>query len=242
MITLYTFGPYFGLPDASPFVMKAMMLLKLANLDFREERGGFRRAPKGKLPYIDDDGTIVADSTLIRLHLEAKYRLDLDAGLDPTQRAAAWAVEKMCEDHLYWAVVASRWLDTANFAKGPARFFESVPWPLRPIVSGLVRRRVASAARAQGLARHSPAERDGLAIRDIDSLATLLGDKPFLMGDAPCGADATAIAFVANLLAPLFDTPLLAATRTHSNLVAYRDRLMKSYFPEVAENPPPNAG
>lgn len=30
MIKLYGSGPYFGLPDASPFVTKAEMLLKLA--------------------------------------------------------------------------------------------------------------------------------------------------------------------------------------------------------------------
>lgn len=237
MITLYTFGPYFGLPDASPFVTKAMVLLKLANLEFREDRGGFRKAPKGKLPYIDDAGTIVADSTLIRFHLEQKYGFDFDAGLDPTQKAIAWAVEKMCEEHLYWAVVAVRWLDDANFATGPARFFDSVPWPLRPIVTALVRRQVASAARAQGLARHTPAEREGLAIRDIDALAVLLGDKPFLMGDTPCGADATVFSSVASLLLAEFRTPLLAATRAHENLVAYRNRLMAAYFPELAESP-----
>ncbi len=30
MITLHTFGPAFGQPDPSPFVMKAMALLKLS--------------------------------------------------------------------------------------------------------------------------------------------------------------------------------------------------------------------
>ena len=34
MITLYSFGPMFGLPDASPFVTKAEMLLKLSGLPF----------------------------------------------------------------------------------------------------------------------------------------------------------------------------------------------------------------
>ena len=38
MITLRTFGPYFGLPDASPFVIKAMLLLKFAGLEYQEER------------------------------------------------------------------------------------------------------------------------------------------------------------------------------------------------------------
>jgi len=32
MITLYSFGPAFGLPDPSPFVTKAATLLKMAGL------------------------------------------------------------------------------------------------------------------------------------------------------------------------------------------------------------------
>lgn len=80
MIRLYTFGPLAGLPDFSPFVIKAMLLLKMAGLDHVEDRTGFRRAPKGKLPYIDDDGEIVADSFFIRQHIEKKYRFDYDAG------------------------------------------------------------------------------------------------------------------------------------------------------------------
>jgi hypothetical protein len=43
MITLYIFGPYFGLPDGSPFVTKAMLLLKFAGLEFSEDRGGIAR-------------------------------------------------------------------------------------------------------------------------------------------------------------------------------------------------------
>jgi hypothetical protein len=50
MITLYAFGPYFGLPDGSPFVVKAMMLLKLSGLPYREDRNGLSKAAKGKLP------------------------------------------------------------------------------------------------------------------------------------------------------------------------------------------------
>jgi hypothetical protein len=44
-------------------VTKAMLLLKFAGLEFSEDRGGYRKAPKGKLPFIDDEGLIVADST-----------------------------------------------------------------------------------------------------------------------------------------------------------------------------------
>ena len=50
MITLYTFGPAFGLPDPSPFVTKVEVLLKMAGLAYGTNTTGFRRAPKGKLP------------------------------------------------------------------------------------------------------------------------------------------------------------------------------------------------
>src|SRR5262245_57268478 len=123
MITLYSFGRAFGLPDPSPFVTKVEMLLKLSGLPYRTDTEGFGKAPKGKLPYIDDDGVRVADSTFIRWHLESKHGIDFDRGLSAEQRAVAWAFEKMAEDHLYWPLVHSRWVDDANFAKGPMVFF-----------------------------------------------------------------------------------------------------------------------
>jgi len=89
MITLYAFGPMWGLPDPSPFVMKTGVQLKLAGLPFVTERGGPATAPKGKLLFILDDGELVADSTFIRDHLERKYGLDLDADLTAVQRAQA---------------------------------------------------------------------------------------------------------------------------------------------------------
>ena len=81
MITLYTFGPASGLPDISPFVTKAEMLLKLARLDYQTDSNGFDKAPKGKLPYIVDDGEFIADYTFIRWHLEKKNGIDFDQGL-----------------------------------------------------------------------------------------------------------------------------------------------------------------
>ena len=50
MITLYNFGPAFGLPDPSPFVMKVEVLLKMAKLPYQTDSAGFSKAPKGKDP------------------------------------------------------------------------------------------------------------------------------------------------------------------------------------------------
>jgi glutathione S-transferase len=237
MITLYTFGPYFGLPDASPFVIKAMLLLKFAGLEYSEDRGGYGKAPKGKLPYINDDGLIVADSTFVRFHIEKKHSFDFDAGLDAAQKATAWSVEKMCEDHLYWALVVSRWIDDANFAKGPAHFFKAVPF--RPVVQSLVRRKVKKTLKLQGFGRHTAAEQDELALADINALAALIGDKAFLMGEKPCGADATVFAFVASFLTTVFDTPIRTAAERHPNLAAYKDRITRLYFSHSEAEPLP---
>ena len=72
MITLYTFGPYFGLPDGSPFVIKAMLLLKFAGLEYSENRGGYGNAPKGKLPYINADVRPLSPREKIRFRFRCR--------------------------------------------------------------------------------------------------------------------------------------------------------------------------
>jgi glutathione S-transferase len=235
MITLYTFGPAFGLPDPSPFVTKAELLLKMAGQPYRTDTGGFGKAPKGKLPYIEDDGVRVGDSTFIRWHLETKYGIDLDRGLSAEQRAVAWAFEKMVEDHLYWAVVDARWVDDANFRKGPAVFFQKVPAPMRPIVIALIRRQVRKSLHAHGMGRHSPDEIVRLAVRGVDSIADYLGSKPYFMGAEPTGVDATIFAFIAGVLCPHFDTPIRAAAERHDNLKRYVGRMTARYYPDLKE-------
>lgn len=231
MITLYTFGPYFGLPDASPFVVKAMLLLKWAGLDYRVDTSGFRKAPKSKLPYINDNGQIVADSTFIRFHIEERHGHDFDQGLSPRDKAIGWAVEKMCEDHLYWAMIDVRWGHQANFDRGPRTFFDIAPGPLRPIIAKIVRRKALGSARAHGMGLHSRAEIERLAVEDIAAISNILGDKPYLMGDRPCAADASVFALLTGIFTPVFETPIRDAAAEFPNLAAYCERISREYFP-----------
>jgi glutathione S-transferase len=234
MITLYKFGPGFGLPDPSPFVLKGELLLKLAGLPYEIDLRGFGKAPKGKLPFIRDEGETVADSAFIRFHIERKYGFDFDEGLTGEQKSVGWAIEKMCEDHLYWAIIDARWFDEANFARGPAAFFKRAPAPIRPVVKTLVLRKLRKTAVSHGMGRHSKADIEELARRDLDAIAGVLGDKPYLLGAKPHGADATVFGSVASCLCKIFDTPVRTAAESHPNLVAYRDRMMKRFYPEFA--------
>lgn len=234
MITLYTFGANFGLPDPSPFVTKAEVLLKMSGLEYKTDTQGFTKAPKGKLPYIDDDGTIVADSMHIRWHLENKHNIEFSPGLTDQQRAISWALERMCEEHLYWTVVMHRWLDDANFNKGPRKFFKAVPAPLRPLVTAKVRRDIKRNLWGQGLGRHTDQEVAQHAAADLKALSDFLGDNPWLMGANPTAGDATVFAFVASAMCAFFNGPIGDAARSHQNLVAYRDRGMNLWFPKYA--------
>lgn len=241
MITLYKFGPFLGTPDSSPFVIKVMMLLRLAGVQFREAQGNPFKAPHGLLPYIEDDGKRVADSTMIRFHLEKKYGFDFDRGLGKEQRAIAWAVEKMCEDHLYFSMIEMRWLDADNFREGLGRhMFDAIPAAARPIAKAVLRRMNAKRLHGHGIGRHPRQQIAELATRDVEALAAILGSKPYLMGDEPCAADAFVFGIITSILTPPLKSPIRAAMEQYANLVGYRDRITSQYFsgPSLASAEP----
>lgn len=230
-LTLYATRAGFDLPDTSPFVLKTEVQLQMAGLGYERESAIPPQAPKGKLPYIDDHGVVVTDSTFIRAHIERTCGVDLDAGLDALQRAQAWAIERMLEDHLYFAMVWFRWLDPANFAKGPAHFADSAPQDQREQLRHELQSRKRAELHAQGLGRHTPEDIATLGTRSIDALAVQLGDKPWLMGEIQSGVDATAFGMLACVLTPFFDTPLRRAAQAHANLTAYVARMMQRFYP-----------
>jgi len=232
MITLYGFGAGFGLPEISPFVTKSEVQLKMAGLAYRKQRAMPPASPKGQLPYIEDDGRNIADSTFIRAHIEGKYGFDFDAGLSQKERAQAWAFERMIEHHVYWGMVGARWVDADNFAKGPAHFFDGAPEDRREKLREDAQFRVAENYLLSGLGRHAPDDDVELALRSIFALSVQLGDKPYLMGDKPCGMDATAFGALSGILTPFFESKLRARVEQYDNLAAYVGRMMGQYFPE----------
>jgi glutathione S-transferase len=236
-IVFYASRPGFDLPDTSPFVMKTEVQLKMAGLAYEKVSAIPPDAPKGKLPYIVDEGEIVPDSTFIRAHIERKYDVDLDEGLDTQQRAQAWAIERLLEDHLYFSMVWFRWIDPHNFAKGPAHFADRAPEAQREQMRRDMQTRKDADLKAHGIGRHNAQEIAMLGTRSIDALSQLLGGKSYFMGDKPASVDATALGVLAAILTPFFDTPLRGALVAHPNLVSYIGRMMKRYYPDHAWAP-----
>ena len=97
--------------------------------------------------------------------------------------------------------------------------------------------RVAENYLLSGLGRHAPDEDIDLAVRSLFALSVQLGDKPYLMGETPCGTDATAFGALAGILTPFFDSKLRERVEHFGNLTAYVDRMMLQYYPEFAWKP-----
>ena len=233
MIQLYQFAPAFGLPNASPFCMKLETYLRMADLPFEIPRFSLQRmqqAPKGKLPYIVDGAHTVADSGLVIDYLKRTYGDPLDAWLSAEQRAQALAWQRLLEEHLYWAVLYTRWMEPAGWAFTRAAFFAGMPAPLKWIVPPLARRGMAKALHGHGMGRHSAAEIIALGCADITALADFLGDKPFFLGAQPSALDAVAYGFLANLLWAPVESALKQQAQQYPQLQAYCARMRARYY------------
>ena len=235
MIKLYSFGQAFNLADPSPFVVKVNLHLKANSIEFEDipSADNLQKAPKGKLPFIDDNGTIIADSSFIVEHLKQQHNADIDSWLSEKQKATAHLMSKSLEENFYWCIVHSRWICQDTWPTVRAQFFDSMPFPLNKIVPIVAHKRVRNNIKGHGLGRHSDEEIMGIAKRTLESLSILLGNKPFYFGDKISSLDICVYAMVANLTQSNIDNEMSTMAREFKNLVAFTTRIKNEYYPEL---------
>jgi glutathione S-transferase len=235
-VRLHKFGEAWGIADPSPFCLKLESFLREADIAYEvvpfDPTRSFAKAPKGKLPFIEDeDGTVVGDSSLIIGRLSRQRDIDMDAPLDDRQGCVSLAFRRLLDEHLYWVGVYSRWFDEPGWSVIRELFFAGVPRPMRPLASLLARRRMARALRAQGTGRHSREEIYALGSEDVRALSRLLGDETyFFAAERPTLLDLWAHAFIAELVAPPIDSPLKTAILALPNLTDHFRRLQARLY------------
>jgi glutathione S-transferase len=234
MITLYSFPGFGTLPSLSPFCFKMETYLKLTKRDYRTVfPAAPNKAPKGKLPYIEDQGRVVGDSGFIIDYLKATYGDPLDDGMSATEQATAHAFRRLFEENFYWCMVYARWFDAANWDASKRAIFAKMPLPLRLIAPPLVRRSLWKQIRGHGMGRHAQAEVYKIALDDLTAASRFLGDKPYFMGDRPRTIDATAHAFLALFLFSPINLPNRAEIDKLGNLKPYCERMHRELFGAV---------
>jgi glutathione S-transferase len=220
MITLFSYPELYGVADNNPYGLKVFAFLKLCNVRFRHEHiFDAKAAPRGQLPYIDDDGEIVGDSDTIISHLIAKYRLTIDGAITPSQKTTGLLVRRTLDD-LYWVMSYSRWRDP--------RF-----WPLFRDQILKTHAEVTAASlegaqqynfqryHCQGIGRYEPDAVYARGLADLHALADLLGQATFMFGATPTSVDAGVYGFLADIHFYQIDTPLKRFVSEHSQLVRH---------------------
>jgi glutathione S-transferase len=220
VLTLYSYPELFGLPDNNPYGLKVFAFLKLARLPFRHEHiFDAKAAPRGQLPYIDDDGQHVGDSDTIVAHLIGKHRLKIDDALTRSQRDIDLMVRRTLDD-LYWVMSYSRWKDPQFW---PLFRDEMLRTHSNLTAAGLedAQRYNFERYRYQGIGRYEPADVYKRGLADLQVLADLVGDSGFLFGSRPASGDAGVYGFLANIYFYRIDTPLRAFVGSRHNLVRH---------------------
>src|SRR5262249_42974803 len=105
IINLFQFPRMFAIPNLSPFCCKLETWLRIARIPYEiVDTPDPRKGPKGKLPFIEDAGLRIADTSVIVDHLIRTRGVDPDAHLDVRQRAVAFLVQRTLEEHYAFVV------------------------------------------------------------------------------------------------------------------------------------------
>ena len=108
-----------------------------------------------------------------------------------------------------------------------------MPIPLRWLVPTVLKRAFGKQLHARGMGRHSEDVIIEQGKADLDALAELLGDQPYLLGDRPASIDACVFGFLGVSLYVAGDNPLYQYGASLDNLMRYCERMRARYFPET---------
>jgi glutathione S-transferase len=220
--------------------MKLETWLRIAGIPY--ELGPFPAAippPKGKWPYIEDDGLVLGDSTLIIDYLKRSRQVDPDQSLTPTERAIGVAFRRMLKENLYWTIIQMRYREQAGWdiyravlRPGALALFggdeQKADELLENFGKGILDQML-----GHGMGRHSAEEVHQIASSDLIAVSDFLGDKAFFFGDQPTGVDATVYAYVANVIDVPLDSPSTRIGRQRKNLVDYCRRMRERFFSDL---------
>ena len=232
MIKLYGFGEKFGLVDASPFVVKVDLFLRVSALTYEPiaDFKSLKKSPKEKLPFIEDDGIKIGDSSFILKYLSKKHDIQLDTKLSDEQKATAYLYTKALDDSLYWCLMYSRWVSADTWPLLRLAFFSDLPRVLKFIVPSLVKKNVIKSLHLQGLGRHSHNELLGLTDTLMHSLSDVLAENDYFFGDTISNFDIVAYAHLCQFISVNFDNEFNLLAKKYNNLVNFCQRIEKQFY------------
>ncbi|MGF1468060.1 MAG: glutathione S-transferase family protein [Sandaracinaceae bacterium] len=179
-----------------------------------------RLNPAGKLPVLEHDGRVIADSTAIVRYLEETFPEPPLLPGAPRDRALARVLEDWADESLYFYEAWFRFGISTNAPEWTERVLAPERPALKPVARALIAPSVRLMAWIQGTGRLS-ARRIRDAFREhVMDLAELLDDRAWLVGDALSVADIAVAAQVSGVASTPDGRRILAtAPRTEAWLL-----------------------
>lgn len=187
-------------------------------------------SPTGKLPAIDDDGTIIVDSSPILRHLDRKWPRPPLFPSEPRDFALATVLEDWADESLYFYDLALR-----SMAHNQPALAEDILRYEAPLIKRLLGRAVASTLKRlswqQGLGRKTPGDLMVELNALFDALGGLMGNQPWLAGAQISSADIA----VRSMLSVICKTPEGQAARDAREGVALWFARVDATAPDPAQ-------
>jgi glutathione S-transferase len=233
LIKLFQFPRMFSIPNLSPFCCKLETWLRIAHIPYEVVDSDPRQGPKGKLPFIEDGGVRIADTSLIIDHLKRTRGVDPDARLDFAQRATALLVQRTLEEHYAFVTLYTHFIRGEGWRHTRAAF-DAVPAVIRPPVQSMVRARMRKILWKQGILRHSDEDIVEAGLSDWRAVLAVMLGTPFFFGNEPTGTDAIVFGALATTVLTPIDSPIRDFLRSEPRCVEYAERMLAQFFPELA--------
>lgn len=222
--------------ETSPFCEKVRRILhyKRRGFETREVpptetlvRVG-RINPTGKVPVIEYQDDVVADSSRIARYLEERFPEPPLLPVDPRERALCHLVEDWADESLYFYQMFFRFGLQENASEWSRRTSQSEPPFLRRATERALPTFMRNVLKAQGLGRKPPEQVVDEFGRLLGSLTHLLGPRDWLVADQICLAD---IAVYAQLTCACDTGEGAAILGDHPTLMRWMERVNAATLP-----------
>ncbi|KAJ3126487.1 hypothetical protein HK098_007469 [Nowakowskiella sp. JEL0407] len=198
--------------------------------------------PYGKVPYIKVKGKTIPDSQICIWNLQ-KMKLagfvDIDAHLSHHERILVESVRVMLEESVYIQLAYERWVNPKNANTTLQILLGHIPFPLRNFIFLKASKTKKHDLEAHGFGRYTKSQQQLFCQKAIDSVADILGDHPYMLGQRCCSLDAIVYGHLAHVLYSSDvwpDVPVSVYLRSKENLVRYIERMTEQYFPELVKS------
>lgn len=241
VVYLYQFGRFPTIPSASPFCLKVETWLRMAGVKYENVDHKMKyKSKKGQLPFIEVNGSEIADSDIIIKELSKQFYKDLDSDMTTDQKIVGHAFISMLNNHTSWVMRWWRYSHPGQFLKTAnvdiKRTLNSkLPKGLLQFIFKLGLKSNVKTAVGHGMGRHTAEEIVSFGKEDLKALSDFLSEKQFFFGSEPHLLDCVAFAHLCQFIYVPFGDMKDYLENDCGNLVSFVGRMKDRFWPDWDE-------